>query len=768
MLDVHILTPQPTKSSAALDVGLQPDHQRFASTAGSLSRSLPTVSIVMANHNGACFVEQALRSALRQTLSDIEIIVSDDASTDDSAARILAISEADPRVRLIRRVTKGGAAMARNTALDVAGGTYIAIMDSDDLMHPDRLRRLVALIETNGADLVADDLLMFDDASELPPASLLDGRTHGWIDAAAYVDGNSMNGGPALGYLKPLIRRKVIETYNLRYDQGLSIAEDYAFVLQLLVHGARFWIDNDMTYFYRRRSGSLSHRLSKTALLKMQIADAAFVAPRAMSQPFEAARARRSASLNIALQFEHLVDALKQRRLLYALSYSLRHPKAALRLRGPVRDRMHRLFARSPNDQVASVRRSVCLLSRQRVIGATNGSSAYLLSLCRALDAKGFDVHLVSPSPAVFGSWPALLLRAEMGVFKSIRVRGAWRFGKVLVARDVRVCIRGLLIVAARLLSKTGIGVRVPKADYAIGVAWRREDLLFVAQEARANADAILADYAFLTAGIAYTLRPDSPSAVVMHDMFSNHRQPNGPRPPSMVRIDALQEAHLLSAADAIVAIQADEAAEVSRLLPGHRVILAPMAVRAVAYAQPGRSHSALFVGSDTGPNIDGLNWLLDEVWPQVRLKLPKAELVVAGGVSAGVRNRPDGVCFLGHVDNLADVYRDAGVVVSPLRHGSGLKIKLVEALANGKACIVTGVTVQGVEDITRDAVIRADDAATFAAELMRLFSDKDLRVALGTRALGVARANFSIESCGSDLTDFFVGGLQPHRGALS
>jgi succinoglycan biosynthesis protein ExoO len=661
---------------------------------------------------------------------------------------------------LIRRAANGGAAAARNDALDLARGTYVAVLDSDDLMHPDRLRRLVALAEAKGCDIVADDVLVFHDDTDLPPASLLQGQSERWIEPCAYVRANAMDGAVALGYLKPLFRRSLIEAQGLRYNPRLPIAEDYAFVLELLVAGARFWVSDDLTYFYRKHDRSLSHRLSALALTRMQEADAAFVAPVGLPSDFAAALAQRGRGIATALAFEHLVDALKQRDWRRAARLGLANPRALLRLRQPVLDRWRHFLARLRATPTVSVRPSVCLISRQRIIGDTNGSSVYLLSLCRALVAAGFDVHLVSPSPAVFGRWPALVLRPEMAVFKSVQVRGAWRIGGMIVARDPQIAMRAAMTVLARLAARIGIAVTVPNAAYAIGVPWQRDDFLFVARHARPHADAILADYAFLTQGIPYALRPDAPSAVVMHDLFSSHTRPGGPRPPSLVRIDAAHEMRLLGMAGAIVAIQAEEAAEICRLLPEHRVILAPMAVPAVSAPQPGTALVSLFVGSNTGPNIDGLCWFLDEVWPKVRAVLPAAELMVAGGVVNGVSQRPDGVRFLGHVPDLAPVYRDAAVVVSPLRHGSGLKIKFVEALAHGKATVVTGVTLQGVDEIAGKAAIRADTAESFAEGVIALLSDAPLRAQLSARALQVAREHFSVEACTSGLTQFFADGL--------
>jgi len=117
--------------------------------------------------------------------------------------------------------------------------------------------------------------------------------------------------------------------------------------------------------------------------------------------------------------------------------------------------------------------------------------------------------------------------------------------------------------------------------------------------------------------------------------------------------------------------------------------------------------------------------------------------LDVGGSVAAAFDGSAKGVRFHGVVDDLAPLYASAGIVISPLLQGSGLKIKLIEALANGKASVVTGVTLQGVEAQLRDAVVRADSAKDFADTILRLQDDPAARLALAQSALDAAEKGF-------------------------
>lgn len=740
----------------------------------------PVASIIMANYNGGRYIAAALHSALRQVQRAIEIIVCDDGSTDDSMQLVSAIARDDKRVRQLPAPANGGPAAARNRGLELARGTWIAVMDSDDLMHPARMQRLIDRAEHDGADIVADDLVIFADDARIPPrtclrprgslaarlrAGVLGGQRAApggpeqpfWVDAADYVRANTLfRGGQALGYLKPLFRADLIRDTGIRYDTTLRIAEDFDFVLRLLAGGARFRIDPWPGYFYRKHAGSISHRLSRATLEPMLAAhDRQQARSGGPDRRLDHAMAERRASLLRALAFDDLVGAMKRRDWRSALALAIRRPDVTALLRQPVIDRLQRQRARRRETPVAGPRQ-VCVLSRQRIIGNSNGSSVYLLGLCNSLHHLGYQVHLLGPAPSVFGRWPVLRLRPETRIFHSIQIRRALHIGRWLVATDPVTWRRAGVGILGRLASRLGIaapGLNQP-APYSISQPWTREDCLFVARHGRDIADVVIADYAFQTAGIAYVLRPDALSLVIMHDLFSSRTAQFsglGARD-SVATLDRSEEMRLLGQADIIVAIQPAEAAAVRASLPDHQVIVAPVAVDPVAEPQPGSGHSLLFVGSNTAPNVDGLRWFVEAVWPDVRASVPDARLDVAGTVCGTLTPVPDGVRLMGSVRDLAACYRDAAVVISPLRAGSGLKIKLIEALGFGKAIVATPVTLQGVEDSAGGVVAVADAAPDFAAAIITLLTDERLRMARATAALELAREQYSAAACHAGL----------------
>lgn len=129
----------------------------------------PTVSVVMAAYNGARLIGATLDSLSRQTMRDWEAIVVDDASTDDT--RVAVASHRDPRIHLIALSRNGGPVRARNRAVAVARGRYIAALDQDDLCHPDRLARQVAYLDADPrVALLGTAATVLDDAGTRAPA----------------------------------------------------------------------------------------------------------------------------------------------------------------------------------------------------------------------------------------------------------------------------------------------------------------------------------------------------------------------------------------------------------------------------------------------------------------------------------------------------------------------------------------------------------------------------------------------------------------------
>ncbi len=316
------------------------------------------MSVAIASFNSAPFIGAALRSALRQTLTDLEVIVVDDASTDATVCAVASEAAGDARVQVHVLTENTGPGAARNFAISHARGEWLAVLDADDLMAPDRLRQLVEIGQQQAADIVADDLIVFGNGTPterfLGPA-----ERGGRLPLDEYLRRTVIYGGGAnLGYLKPLIRRDALRRSGVQYDPALRIAEDDDFVARMLAAGLHYWIDPVPRYGYRRHLASTSHRLSVDNAAAMLRGGQKLAADLSTALPqVRQALAKRNQGLGKALAFAGLIDALKQSDPLQFARIGIANPAALGLLRMPVLAQLRRWFPRAEaQDDPAAVR----------------------------------------------------------------------------------------------------------------------------------------------------------------------------------------------------------------------------------------------------------------------------------------------------------------------------------------------------------------------------------------------------------------------------
>ena len=126
----------------------------------------PLVSVVMPAYNAAAFIEEAIDSVVKQTVQNWELIVIDDFSKDNTRDVVLAVAEKDSRVRLVCNEQNMGVAKTRNRGLEMCGGQYVALLDSDDYWKPTLLEKMIARAEETTADIVYCSYEMVDEQGE--------------------------------------------------------------------------------------------------------------------------------------------------------------------------------------------------------------------------------------------------------------------------------------------------------------------------------------------------------------------------------------------------------------------------------------------------------------------------------------------------------------------------------------------------------------------------------------------------------------------------
>jgi succinoglycan biosynthesis protein ExoO len=303
----------------------------------------PDVSFVVAAFNAEATLGRAVRSALDQQSVTVEVIVVDDCSTDRTLEVARALS-AEP-VRVVALDENGGPGAGRNAGLSVARGRWIAVLDADDAVHPQRTARLIERAQTAGAAIAVDNLEVVDEASGsvamFPPAML---EQFPELTLAGFIGANCMFENTfSFGYMKPLIARRFVEEQALRYPETLRIGEDYIFLASALAKGGRCVVEPRPGYAYHVRCGSISRVLELHHVEAMLAADAAFLRDHRLDAAALAAQARRTRSLEEAAAFLSLVRHVKDGALLKALGGAMREPAALKHLRMPLAVRFKRL-----------------------------------------------------------------------------------------------------------------------------------------------------------------------------------------------------------------------------------------------------------------------------------------------------------------------------------------------------------------------------------------------------------------------------------------
>jgi len=293
------------------------------------------VSVIMPAWKSAAFIDKAIASVLAQTGVSFELIIVDDASPDNTPAAIAAAAN-DPRIITDRLSENMGPSGARNRAIELSRGEFIAVLDDDDIMAPTRLATLLEAARAHEADIVVDNMLPIHHPATEPTGerflAIAPDAPPRQVTLKDYIDPRTeIELGQGLGYLKPLFRRTTLDKLDLRYDLALRNSEDFYLVAEMLASDCKMMLIADAGYFYTIREGSLSYRLKTDHAEAIVEAEKGF---RARFAPqFDAPTARASKrQLRQRLDyyaFAKLVDALKARNPLKIARTAIGHMRSA-------------------------------------------------------------------------------------------------------------------------------------------------------------------------------------------------------------------------------------------------------------------------------------------------------------------------------------------------------------------------------------------------------------------------------------------------------
>lgn len=219
----------------------------------------PIVTIVVPAYNHEAFVEAALRSALSQTMADLELIVIDDASTDRTRAVIDGVD--DPRIRRYYHEKNMGSAATLNEGIGLCCGQYVAILNSDDVFALSRIERLYAVAKETGASFVAADVELID-----AEGTIIRDKSHWWISwyegmKQIYRESEDivrtlLTGNVLLTTSNFFIRRDVFEAIGHFSDYRYVL--DYEFIFRFLAErpGGLLFLSDEILLSYRLHGGN--------------------------------------------------------------------------------------------------------------------------------------------------------------------------------------------------------------------------------------------------------------------------------------------------------------------------------------------------------------------------------------------------------------------------------------------------------------------------------------------------------------------------------
>ena len=226
----------------------------------------------------------------------------------------------------------------------------------------------------------------------------------------------------------------------------------------------------------------------------------------------------------------------------------------------------------------------------------------------------------------------------------------------------------------------------------------------------------------------------------------------------------AIIEQALFETSDIVFAISEPERLAVLALVPSANVHVLPNAFELRSKTAPGvagRASVAFLGGYWHTPNKDAVRWFVDEIWPIVRGLRPTAELRLGGSNMTDeikALSGRDGIVALGQVDDINEFYDTARIAIAPLRYGAGMKGKVGQALAYGVPVVSTSVGIEGMDIINGEHALVADDAAGFAAAIVRLLDEDALWTRMSKAGPALIQATLSPAAPDNALRSLHVG----------
>ena len=215
---------------------------------------MSVVSIIMPVYNGMKTIQKALDSLYAQTFTDLEIVIVDDQSTDGTYEFLQSQAAQNPRIKLVRTPKNLGHGGAGRLALENVTGDWVTILDADDWCEPNRMEALLKAATELNADMVIDNLQIFDHAAgKIVKHTNYMGATPVQISPEDVFKRDNPLQRDSMGYCKPFMRTQFLRDHNINYWGKYRDNEDFTLLAEILLAGARTFVIPEAYYVYMHR-----------------------------------------------------------------------------------------------------------------------------------------------------------------------------------------------------------------------------------------------------------------------------------------------------------------------------------------------------------------------------------------------------------------------------------------------------------------------------------------------------------------------------------
>ncbi|ESZ03848.1 glycosyltransferase family 2 protein [Mesorhizobium sp. M1060] len=290
-----------------------------------MSMTESRVCVIIAARNAARTIPAAIASALREP-EVAEVVVVDDASTDDTAKVASAADDGSGRLSVIRLDVNRGPSFARNAAIAGSKSPFISILDADDFFLQGRFRQLFASTDW---DFAADNIMLIRDDTATDVSKIVAPSFSAdpeFLDFERFIEGNisrrRVQRGE-LGFLKPVISRAFLDRHGLRYDENLRLGEDYELYARAFALGARFKVIRSCGYGAIVRADSLSGRHKTQDLKRLADADLALLEIDSLPEGSKALLRKHERHVRDKYRLRNFLDVKAERGMASAAAYAL-------------------------------------------------------------------------------------------------------------------------------------------------------------------------------------------------------------------------------------------------------------------------------------------------------------------------------------------------------------------------------------------------------------------------------------------------------------